>query len=182
MSDDDRFVFVAKMFTGARKFPRWFGRFLDGRKVPGGPYKITQIVIGGVFALVVVFTYTLHLWGTGSPVMDLIFGGGVVFGVAWASGKIPQTKRNPLSLVFSFLHAVSAPRMGRYRGKPLTPARPHSTASTRSVSAPKPAAAIPATPDQDLVQESIVPAAPAAIHPPVPATGVARLLAQATHD
>lgn len=175
---ENRFEFVARMYTGARRFPRWFGRFLDGRKVPGGPYKITQIVIGGVCLLLTISTYTLGWWRTGSPLLDLIFGGSVITGTFWVSGKIPQTKRNPLALVQSAWRATAAPRHGKYRGRPVTPRRPHSTASSRRVPPPRLDVSVPRAPRTG-------PPAPTA--PPVtpshsPQTGLARLLAQADHD
>lgn len=183
---DTNYAFVARMYTGARKFPRVFGRFLDGRKVPGGPYKITQIVIGGSVLLLAVFSYTLHWWSTGSPIMDLIFGGAVVAGVFWGSGKIPQTKRNPVALVLSAWRAIAAPRTGRYRGVPFVAKKPHHTASTRRAGTITVAAAavepVAATTAPDVVAAPAPSPQPAIASAPAPISGVARLLAQATHD
>lgn len=178
---ENRFEFVARMYTGARRFPRWFGRFLDGTKVPGGPYKITQIIVGGIFFLVTIATYTLGWWRTGSPLMDLIFGGAAVAGVFWGSGKIPQTKRNPLALILSTAHAVMAPRRGEHRGRPVTLSRPHPTSSTRSVPMPRPAPSTQLIPYPQTIQ--LTAAAPEPTLPvTAPQTGLARLLAQAEHD
>lgn len=177
MTDNDQvFAFVAKFFTGARRFPRYFGRFLDGRKVPGGPYKVTQIVIGGIFGLIVVVAYTLHWWSTGMWITDVIFGLAATWGVFWASGKIPQTKRNPVWVALSFLHALTAPGTGTLRGKPVAAKKPHSASSAH---APVHAAAEPAEePAAEPEPEPEPAAAPAPPALPCPATGVARLLAQ----
>ena len=42
---------VVKWYTRARKFPTLIGKTPDGTRLPGGPYTITQVLVGGALAV-----------------------------------------------------------------------------------------------------------------------------------
>lgn len=124
----DQFAgFVAKFYTRARRFPKLIGKLHDGTRIPGGPYTLTQVIIGGLFLFVAMQTRSFWTWG--SLIIDLPLVLATTWGVAWLSGLIPQTNRNILSVSASGLAAFSSPLNGRFKGKPVRfkqPRRPHS--------------------------------------------------------
>ncbi|CAM5535378.1 hypothetical protein [Leifsonia shinshuensis] len=179
MNTDEQIV--AKVFTGARKFPKVVGRLLDGQRIPGGPYRVSQLVAGGSVFLLTLGGYAIGLWRLGNPVFDFVVGTAFVAMVFWVTGKLPQTKRNPLSVAGSFMHAFVAPRGGVVRGRFVTLPRSHSARSSRTFTASRPAPAVASRVDTDPVEVPVddIAAGPLAASPtPAPATGLARLLAQ----
>lgn len=124
----DQFAgFVAKFYTRARRFPKLIGKLHDGTRIPGGPYTLTQVIIGGLFLFVAMQTRPLWTWG--SLIIDLPLVLATTWGVAWVFGLIPQTNRNILSVAASGLAAFSSPLNGRFKGRPVRfrqPHRPHS--------------------------------------------------------
>lgn len=122
--ETDQFAgFVAKFYTRARRFPKLIGKLHDGTRIPGGPYTITQVIVGGLFLFVAMQTRSLWTWG--SLIIDLPLALATTWGVAWVFGLIPQTNRNILSVAASGLAAFSSPLNGRFKGKPVRFRQPH---------------------------------------------------------
>lgn len=106
-----------KYYTRARKFPQLLGRFPDGTKIPGGPYTVQQLLAGvGIIAF---GSMTMGIWGVfgglGNVVVLIMTSVGVMFLI----GRLPMNGRNPLFAAMGFVRASSAPRGGRYQGRPI---------------------------------------------------------------
>jgi len=115
-----------KWYTLARKFPQLIGRTPDGARIPGGPYTVTQAV-GGLCILIVGYK-TMPLWanfGTlGNFTVLIAVTGAAIFGL----GRIPLGARNPVAISIGAIHAGTAPRRGRVRGRAVRIRRPHTVA------------------------------------------------------
>jgi hypothetical protein len=96
---------AAKWFTSARKFPQLIGRTPDGTQLPGGPYTITQLVVGGVVALLL--WNTTGLWARFGLAGNIIVGPALVIGAVFAAGKIPFEMRSPVVVGSGWIHALS---------------------------------------------------------------------------
>lgn len=108
---------IARFYTRSRRFPKMIGRMNDGSRIPGGPYTLTQVGVGGAVLLVMLVTRGL-LWSTGEILLDLLVTAGVAFAATWLVGRIPMTRRN---LLFAFLDGAAAmfkPFGGSTRGRP----------------------------------------------------------------
>lgn len=182
---------IARFYTRSRRFPKMIGRMNDGSRIPGGPYTLTQVGVGGAVLLVMLVTRGL-LWSTGEILLDLLVTAGIAFIVTWLVGRIPMTRRN---LLFAFLDGAAAmckPFGGKYQGQTIRLPQPHAVGGGAQVlsprparSAPSPAAAPPAPegkpapiqhPGRQRRDTAPVGAAAAVQHRPE--TGVERLLAQ----
>lgn len=96
---------AAKWFTSARKFPQLIGRTPDGTQLPGGPYTITQLVVGGAMALLL--WNTTGLWARFGLAGNIIIGPALVIGAVFAAGKIPFEMRSPVVVGSGWVHALS---------------------------------------------------------------------------
>lgn len=114
---------VVKWYTRARKFPQLIGRTHDGTRIPGGPYTTTQFI--GAVLMVMVAVNTIGLWARFGLVGNIFVLGGVIFGGVWSLGKIPIGARNPVSVVFGLVRAVTRPGEGTVRGHRVRLPKPH---------------------------------------------------------
>lgn len=170
---------VARFYTRSRRFPKVIGRFHDGTRIPGGPYTIPQVVLGGLVLAGAMMTRSY--WGTGSILFDVPVALGIGWGAAWAAGRIPATRRNLLSVLYGAIHAAMSPAAGKYRERPFRLRAPHLAGGGTTI------AASPVITDVDALRPAPNPPAevattPAPLKPTViPAkavTGVERLLQQ----
>lgn len=113
---------VVKWYTRARKFPQLLGRTPDGAKLWGGPYTITQAVVGGV--VVFVGSNTVGLWGQFGFIGNIVVLAAVGYGSVLVVGWIPVGSRNPIAVVTGTSKALTAPRHGRLGGRPVRLRRP----------------------------------------------------------
>lgn len=114
---------VARFYTAARRIPVLIGK-INGARIPGGPYTLTQIVVGGI--VLWIGYKTAGLWGAGLyPLVRMTVLAGVAFGSTWATGKIPSTRRRLMDLASDFGTALSLPDLGTYQGRRISIARPH---------------------------------------------------------
>lgn len=115
---------VVKMFTKARNFPQLIGKAPDGRKIPGGPYTLTQFVGAGIAGGLLWLTQSL--WAQGSVITNGVIFLGVTGGTLWALGRLPQGARNPISVVRGVGRAATgAMSPSRINGEPIRIKRPH---------------------------------------------------------
>jgi len=103
---DDQDFEVVKWFTRARRFPKLIGKTHEGTPIPGGPYTITQVVVGAIlFALLVMPPWPWAVFGNiflNAGVFFLVVVGGV-----FLSGRLPIGMRNPLIWAEGVLRAVT---------------------------------------------------------------------------
>lgn len=114
--DDD--VYVGKFFTRAMKIPMMVGRLIDGTRLWGGPYTVPQL-IAGFIALLVLWQAFAWFFSTGFILTDAIL---VVFGawgVAYMTGRLPESRRNLFNVMTSAASATTASKTGLYRGVPF---------------------------------------------------------------
>ena len=114
---------TARFYTAARRVPVLIGK-INGTRIWGGPYTLTQLGVGGV--VLWAGYQTIPFWGAGFvPLVRLIVLVGVAFGVTWSAGRIPSTRRKIPDLAIDLVASVSLPELGRYKGSPVRIARPH---------------------------------------------------------
>lgn len=101
---------AAKWFTSARKFPQLIGRTPDGTQLPGGPYTITQLVVGGV--VVLLLWNTTGVWARFGLAGNIVIGPALAIGAVFAAGKIPFEMRSPVVVVTGWLNALSRSTSG----------------------------------------------------------------------
>ena len=176
---------LVRWYTRARKFPQLIGRTPDGAKIWGGPYTFTQAIGAGVIGLVAV--NTMGLWANYGFVGNTLVLVAVTYGGVLLLGRIPVGSRSPVSFVAGSVHAVIAPRGGRFAGRPVRLRRPHVVRHRVTValdplpSSPRPARHLPAVAKARISQPAATD--PPASKPPAAApkpglTGVQSLLAQ----
>ena len=103
---------VARFFTSARNVSIRLGKWPGGGRIPGGPYTITQILIGS--ATLVVGWWSRPFWGpsVGSFIVQLATLAIAAVGATWLSGRIPSTRRKIPSLTLDAFSAVTASSYG----------------------------------------------------------------------
>lgn len=165
---------VGRFYTQIRRFKKKLGKFHDGTRIPGGPYSMTQGLVALVFLFGLLWTHPL--WTRGQILSDLLMGALIVWGAAWLSGKLPVTKRNPLTVAVDAFSATVAPLTGKYQGIDVKIRPPHRAYNRGSRTRPQSVVSVP-IPDP-VPQQHVEPQDP---HTPVPFHGsaVQRLLAQA---
>lgn len=165
---------VARFYTAARRIPVLIGK-INGARIPGGPYTLTQIVVGGI--VLWIGYKTAGLWGAGLyPLVRMTVLAGIAFGATWATGKIPTTRRRLMDLASDFSAALSLPELGTYQGKRISIARPHMVGGTVLLQL-EPGTAVPAEtaarPSTSTIETTAavttIPAVPTAPAEPVPA-------------
>ena len=115
---------VVKMFTKARNFPQLIGKAPDGRKIPGGPYTLTQFVGAGIAGGLLWLTQSL--WAQGSVITNGAIFLGITGGTLWVLGRLPQGARNPISVVRGVGRAATgAMSPSKINGEPIRIKRPH---------------------------------------------------------
>jgi hypothetical protein len=179
MADDD--TNIGRLYTRSRRFPKFIGKLLDGTKIPLGPYTLTQGVLFGI-ALVIAVT-TKGMWGSGQNLLDLVVAVGVSWGLAWAAGFIPITRRNLLSVLTGVINAYSRPVDGTYRGRGFKARKPSFAAGKAHV------ISTPASAELDQVSAAPLAETPEPRQTALPAptekktmTAVERLLQQARNS
>ena len=110
-------VQMIRWYTRARRFPQLVGKFPDGRRLPGGPYTITQVILGA--GLVVGGLSTRGFWGGRGMIADLFLLSVITGGLVFAAGKIPLGGRNPAAAAAGMVAAIVAPTHGRVAGRPV---------------------------------------------------------------
>lgn len=103
-------------FYRTTKYPKVMGRFYDGTKIPGGPYTMTQGVIGAIALFIAL--QTSSLWAQGNILLDLPLGALLVWSAAWVAGRIRVGNRNPAVLLMGLFHASTSPSEGQYNDLP----------------------------------------------------------------
>lgn len=195
---------VVRFFTRVRRVPILLGK-LNGWKIPGGPYTLTQMGIGSI--VLVVGWNSKPIWGSLTGLsLFLQLGALLAFsaGATWAAGKIPQTNRKLPDLVQDAYGAFTVPASGRYKGALIRLPRPHQVEGVVLMQWGEEAAAVLATaPARPAIPAKVAPAPapiPVAATPDTPtpspeqqlpdnvipirryATGVERLLEQARKE
>lgn len=181
MADSDHSD-VGRFYTRSRRFPKLIGRLHDGTRIPGGPYTVTQAILGAVAFGVA--NLTRSVWGTGSILLDLPVAVGAAWGIAWVAGRIPATRRSLLSVIAGAVRAYTRPGDGSYRGRTYVARRASYAEGTAAISSLGTAVAEPST------VRTEPPSVPATSEPfaqpdPVcrkPMTAVERLLEQARNQ
>jgi hypothetical protein len=131
---------VVKMFTKARNFPQLIGKAPDGKKIPGGPYTLTQFVGAGIAGGLLWLTSSI--WAHGGTITNIAIFLGVTGGTLWALGRLPQGARSPVSVIRGIARAVTgAMAPAKINGAPVRSKRPHAVRGTVIIVDP------PATPN-----------------------------------
>lgn len=115
--DDDDLI-VGKFFTRAMKIPLMVGRLIDGTRLWGGPYTVPQIVAGFI-ALLVLWQAFAWFFSTGLIFTDAILVVLGAWGVAYLTGRLPESRRNMLNVITSAASATTTSKTGLYRGTPF---------------------------------------------------------------
>lgn len=113
---------VVKWYTRSRKFPQLIGRTHDGTRIPGGPYTPAQFIAAAAIAVVAV--NTTDVWARFGMVTNIAILITAGYGTVWLLGRIPLAARNPVSAIFGAARAMSRPKLGTLRGRPVRIRRP----------------------------------------------------------
>jgi hypothetical protein len=132
-------VQTGRFYTAARKFQQLIGVTPAGETIPGGPYTVTQFIVG-IVVLVLGFI-TRPLWSQGE-LTDVLFIAVAAVGATYAVGKMPRSRRSIINLINCWITLMTRPRTGTYRGKAMptsyskTKRRPTRTSTTRTAAVP----------------------------------------------
>jgi hypothetical protein len=107
---------VARFYTAARKIKTLIGE-LNGTRLPGGPYSVTQVIVFVVCAGVGLALVSNGVTITSLGIFDAPLVLASAWGVAWLFGRLPLTKRNPVWVVYDIFTALFAPSAGTYAGE-----------------------------------------------------------------
>ncbi|MBG6184735.1 hypothetical protein IWX65_002713 [Arthrobacter sp. CAN_A214] len=121
-------VQTGRFYTAARKFQQLIGVTPAGETIPGGPYTVTQFIVG-IVVLVLGFI-SRPLWSQGA-LTDVLFIAAAVVGITYAVGRMPGSRRSIINLINCWITLMSRPRTGTYRGRKL-PASYSKTKTKRS--------------------------------------------------
>lgn len=154
---------VVRYHTAGRRQPMLIGKDASGRRLPGGPYTVYQIL--AVVIMATTLWHTTALWAPRmTSLSTLLVIGAATLGAGYLTGRVDFSGRNPLLILLSLLAATPAlisTNPGRLRGRPLPASKPrqvrtlattsrttvpveHPAAPTDSQPATLPAAAAPA--------------------------------------
>ncbi|WP_104056281.1 MULTISPECIES: hypothetical protein [unclassified Arthrobacter] len=139
MSNQDH-VQTGRFYTAARKFQQLIGVTPAGEAIPGGPYTVTQFIVGIV--TVVVGFISRPLWTQGA-ITDVLFIAAAAVGITYGVGRMPGSRRSIINLINCSMALMLRPRTGKYRGQKL----PATYSKTKPKKKPKkaPAATAPET-------------------------------------
>jgi hypothetical protein len=168
---------VWRWYTKARRFPALIGKDASGRRIPGGPYTVLQVVAVPVAA--VLLWNTQGLWGsTMSGLARVIIVIAGTLGAVKLLGKVDFASRNPIYLTSAYaLQAFGSlgGRLGQTWVRPQRLSKVHSRISvataTASVADPG-LAGLEATVAVRAEDTSAIPTAPTASTPPTPPPAV----------
>ena len=107
-------VQTGKFYTAARKFQQLIGVTPTGEAIPGGPYTVTQFVVG-IVVLVTGFI-TRPIWSQGT-IADVLYIAAATIGITYGVGKLPRSRRSIINLINCCITLMSRPRTGKYRGR-----------------------------------------------------------------
>ena len=137
-------VQTGRFYTAARKFQQLIGVTPAGETIPGGPYTVTQFLVG--IAVLVVGFISRPLWSQGA-LTDVLFIAVAAVGATYGVGKMPGSRRSIINLINCWITLMSRPRTGTYRGKKMptsystTKRRPTRTPARTTPVGPAPATA-----------------------------------------
>lgn len=123
---------TGKFYTAARKFQQLIGVTPAGEAIPGGPYTVTQFVVG-IIVLVLGFI-TRPLWSH-DVITDVIVIVAAAVGITYATGRMPGSRRSIINLINCAMALIFRPRTGTYRGRKL-PASYSKVKATKKTNAP----------------------------------------------
>lgn len=109
-------VQTGKFYTAARKFQQLIGVTPTGEAIPGGPYTVTQFVVG-IMVLVTGFI-TRPIWSQGT-IADVLYIAAAAIGITYGVGKLPRSRRSIINLINCCITLMSRPRTGKYRGRAI---------------------------------------------------------------
>lgn len=118
---------VMRSYTPALKIPKFIGRLKDGTRLPGGPYTMSQFLVGVV--VLVIGYLVMPLWAqllpaTSSGSVQWLLSHfvliGVAGGVAYLVGYIPADT-NPMHALSGMLSGGRPRRYGVRGGRPVEP-------------------------------------------------------------
>lgn len=160
---------VSQFYTRTRRIPKFIGKFTDGTNIPGGPYTLTQ---GVALVLAVVLGFmTRPVWSVGMMLVDLVLMFAAAWGTALLVGRIPQQRRNLLSVIGGHLSATVKPPEGRLHGKKLKLPKPHGVRAKGAVIDPNdPYTAARPAPAAPVVAANAAAPSPAEPETPAPET------------
>ncbi|MFI7742942.1 hypothetical protein [Kocuria rhizosphaericola] len=124
MSTQD-YVQTGKFYTAARKFQQLIGVTPTGEAIPGGPYTVTQFVVG-IMVLVTGFI-TRPIWSQGT-IADVLYIAAAAIGITYGVGKLPRSRRSIINLINCCITLMSRPRTGKYRGRAIPSSYSRTTA------------------------------------------------------
>lgn len=168
---------VARFYTRSRRFPKFIGRLHDGTRIPGGPYTVTQAVVGG--AVVLIALTTRAQWGTGTILVDVPICLAIAWGAAWAAGRIPSTRRNLMNVIAGGASAALRPGEGRYKDQTFRLQPPHYVGGTAVIASRHHSTPAPSEATQPAAAPSPTPTMAATHVQSSNFTAVERLLQQA---
>lgn len=113
---------VMRSYTRGLRIPILIGRFSDGVSVPGGPYTITQVLLGG--SSIVLGYLTLGLWAGLLPTLAVLSPSILAhlmllplgWGVAYLAGMLPS-ETNPVRGARDVLSGGAPARYGLRAGR-----------------------------------------------------------------
>lgn len=118
---------VMRSYTPALKIPKFIGRLKDGTRLPGGPYTMTQFLVG--VAVLVVGYILMPLWAQLLPTSSSGAAGwliahvvlvGVAAGSAYVTGYIPADA-NPVHAAGGLVSGGRPARFGIQAGRAVEP-------------------------------------------------------------
>ncbi|MFI7581124.1 hypothetical protein [Kocuria kalidii] len=109
-------VQTGKFYTAARKFQQLIGVTPTGEAIPGGPYTVTQFVVG-IMVLVTGFI-TRPIWSQGT-IADVLYIAAAAIGITYGVGRLPRSRRSIINLINCCITLMSRPRTGKYRGRAI---------------------------------------------------------------
>ena len=124
-SDHDE---VSRFYTASRRIPTMIGRLPDGSRIWGGPYTVSQVVIGLI--VMVVALMTRPLWSIGG-LLDLVAILGTGYGACYLARYIPQSKFNLFVVGSVAARAFISPVQGRLKGRRFQWPKPNQVQCSR---------------------------------------------------
>ena len=161
---------VVKYHTAGRRQPMLIGKDAAGRRLPGGPYTVYQLI--AVAAVATTMWQTRTLWATEmTGLSSLLVIGAAAIGAGFLTGRLDFSGRNPLWTLLALLEAVPvlvSARPGTVGGRPLPASRPRQVRSNAIVAhrppgvghQPGPATTDPAAPSPPSLLKAEPAAAP----------------------
>ena len=109
-------VQTGRFYTAARKFQQLIGVTPAGETIPGGPYTVTQFIVG-IVVLVLGFL-SRPLWSQ-DALADVLLIAVAAVGATYAVGRMPRSRRSIINLISCWITLMTRPRTGTYQGRRL---------------------------------------------------------------